>query len=94
MNRVYETLSQTNPNPDQTPTAVPLTNAKNPHVSGNTYRIPKASFKGVFLVDVGLTVKYAHPKELRVGGRPRKNLPAFMRASGRERVYWPSGDRK
>ncbi len=74
---------------DQTPTAVPLTNAKNPHASGNAYRLQKSSLKGVFLVDVGLTLNYVHPKELKVGGR-KKALPGFFRAGNVKKVYQPS----
>lgn len=74
---------------NQTPTAVPVRNMKNPHTSGNTYRLPNTSLKGVFLVDSGRLVDYRHPRELEIGGR-KAEMPARYLARKNTKFYLPS----
>lgn len=48
--------------------------------TGNLYEIPQDDFRGVFLVDEGRLVNYAHPRELRRGGHSDQVLPSFVKA--------------
>jgi hypothetical protein len=48
--------------------------------TGNLYEIPAQDFRGVFLVDEGRLVNYAHPRDLRRGGHNDQMLPSFLKA--------------
>lgn len=74
--------------------------------NGNVYGLEKSAMQGVFLVDAGLVVNYAHPQELVIGGYRDQLLPPYMVAAvdtkydkvekgpfrtGRETIYSKSG---
>jgi hypothetical protein len=50
--------------------------------SGNIYDIDDANFRGVFVVDEGRFIGYAHPAGVPVGGYPDHSLPDYLTTSG------------
>ena len=72
---------------DQFPDAVPFKpgagwKSRIKGKSGNTYDIADEAFQGVFLVDEGTFVNYAHPAGLQKGGFEGQMIPTALQTSG------------